>query len=117
MMRPCGYRCVSDRTIEKAKSLYVNSTDLPEFLQKLNERRIGGGQLRLEGDYIVGIYGRCYCGLAKSAKDLLPDYCECSSGWYEKLFSTVTGKAVTVIRRGTILSGAPECIFEIRWED
>jgi len=116
IMRPCGHRCISDHTIETAKKLYADSADLPDFLRRLNERRIGGGQLHIEGDHIVGVYDRCYCGLAKSTKDLSPDYCECSAGWFEKLFSSVLGKDVAVTQRGTILSGALECTFEIRWE-
>jgi len=51
IMRPCGHRCVSKHTIETAKKLYTDSADLPDFLRRLNERRIGGGHLHIEGDH------------------------------------------------------------------
>ena len=115
IMRPCGHQCISAYVVETAKKLYADSTDMSDFLQKLNDRRIGGGQLRLEDGHIVGIYDKYYCGLAKSAKKLLPNYCECSAGWFEKLFSSVLGKDIVVIRRGTVLSGEPECTFQINF--
>lgn len=42
------------------------------------------------------------------------EYCECSAGWYMRLFSEVFEKSVTVIIVDTIVNGgAPECGFEI----
>ena len=41
-------------------------------------------------------------------------YCECSAGWYMRLFSEVFEKSVTVTIVDTIVNGAAECVFEIR---
>ena len=40
-------------------------------------------------------------------------YCECSAGWYMRLFSEVFEKSVTVTIVDTIVNGAAECVFEI----
>jgi len=113
IMRPCGFSCISDNTIAKAKKLYSDSRDMNEFLSKLNQNRIGGGKLRIDGDKIIGIYEKCYCGLARSAENLSSDYCYCSAGWFQKLFSSVFNKNAAVKKVKTILDGADECVFEI----
>ena len=41
------------------------------------------------------------------------NYCECSAGWYMKLFSEVFEKKVNVKIVDTIVNGASECTFEI----
>ena len=40
-------------------------------------------------------------------------YCECSAGWYQKLFSEVFEREVSVKIVDTIVNGAAECTFEI----
>lgn len=113
VMRPCGYQCISDKVIKTAKSLYKKSVNIEEFLKLLNHSHIGGGYLHIKDNKIIGIYDRCYCGIPKSAKDISPAYCECSAGWFEKLFSSVFNKEVEVKRVNTILNGADKCTFEI----
>lgn len=113
IMQSCGYSCISNSTIEKAKKLYADSSDMNDFLLKLNQNHIGGGKLHIDGDKIIGIYERCYCGLAKNAKNLSSDYCNCSVGWFKKLFSSVLDKEIVVKKQKTILDGANECTFEI----
>lgn len=111
IMHSCN--CLSKGTIEKAKKLYADSLDLTEFLNKLNKEHIGGGNLHIEGNKVIGIYSHCYCGLAKNAKNLPSDYCYCSAGWFQKLFSSVLGRDIEVRKLKTILDGANECTFEI----
>jgi predicted hydrocarbon binding protein len=113
IMRPCGYQCISDQVIRKAKIMYKNSNSIEGFLCLLNDSHIGGGHLHIKDNNIIGIYDRCYCGIAKSTKNLSPIYCECSGGWFEKLFSSVFEKEVIVKRIDTILNGAENCTFEI----
>lgn len=114
VMRPCGYCCISDKTIKTAKQLYKESNkDIPVFLELLNHQYIGGGSLYLKYDKIFGIYKKCYCGIPESVEDLQETYCECSAGWFEKLFSSVFEKSVEVKRIQTILSGNDQCLFEI----
>jgi predicted hydrocarbon binding protein len=113
VMRPGGYHCISDKVIKTAKELYQNSKDLEDYIKLLNDNHIGGGQLHIKNNIIIGIYDRCYCGIPKVAKDISRAYCECSAGWFEKLFSEVFEKEVLVKKRDTILNGAKECRFEI----
>ena len=113
IMTGCGHTCISNGIIEKAKKIYAGSSDLNDFLAKLNREHIGGGNLYSEGEKIIGVYKTCYCGLAKQAKGLSADYCNCSAGWFEKLFSSVYEKDAKVEKRSTILGGAAECVFEI----
>jgi len=113
VMKPCGYQCISASIIEKAKKLYEKSGNIDGFLQLLNEQHIGGGHLHTKDGKIIGVYNTCYCGLAKQAKDMSPAYCYCSTGWFEKLFSSVLRSPVKVKKIQSILGGADKCIFEI----
>ena len=115
IMQPCGYNCISNSTIEKAKNIYAKTPDIRDFLLKLNEQHIGGGNLHIDNDKIIGVYLKCYCGLAKASKNLSSDYCNCSAGWFKKLFSSVFDKDVEVEKMNTILDGADQCIFEITY--
>jgi predicted hydrocarbon binding protein len=113
VMKPCSYHCISDSTIARAKTLCAKSKNLEDFLRLLNERRIGGGRLHIKDGKIIGIYEQCYCGLARSTKNLSPLYCNCSAGWYERLFSSVFKKPIKVKIVQTILDGSDICVFEI----
>lgn len=113
IMRPCN--CLTDSVIAKAKKSYALANgDISEFLCLLNEQHIGGGQLRLDDSgKIIGVYSHCYCGIPKVTKNMPSCYCECSAGWFEKLFSNIFERNVQVKIIHTILSGAIECVFEI----
>lgn len=113
VMRPCGYQCISNTVINTAKLLLKRSDNVEEFLKLLNENHIGGGYLHIKDNKIIAIYDKCYCGIPKAAKEISPMYCECSAGWFERLFSSVFEKEVDVKRVKTILNGADNCTFEI----
>lgn len=115
IMRQCN--CLSASVISQAKKCYESaSQNIPEFLTLLNEKHIGGGQLYIDenGD-IIGIYDKCYCGIPKSTPNMPPYYCECSAGWFEKLFQSVFESHVEVQLIHTILGGFPECMFKIHY--
>ncbi|MDO4458748.1 MAG: DUF6144 family protein [Clostridia bacterium] len=112
-LRKCGVCCISNNAVKTAKKLYAKSGNTAEFLEKLNGADIGGKNLRLEGDKIIAVYKKCYCNIPKKTENMNPTYCECSAGWYEKLFSEVFERAVNVKIINTILNGADECSFEI----
>jgi predicted hydrocarbon binding protein len=116
IMKPCGRQCIPKSYIARAKSIYEESAGIEDFLTKLNETRIGGGQLHLRDKEIIGIYDRCYCGLVNKLKGLSPLYCYCSVGWYEQLFSSVFDKPVEVEKITTIPDGADHCEFEISYQ-
>jgi predicted hydrocarbon binding protein len=114
IMRPCGHQCISDNIITIAKDLYQESKqDLNKFLELMNERHIGGGKLHMEDGYIIGIYETCYCKIPMIIKNVPMEYCECSAGWFERLFSETLGKMVEVEIIQTILSGGEQCSFRI----
>lgn len=113
VMRPCGYQCISNKVIKTTKLFYMESDNIEEFLKRLNENHIGGGYLHTKDNKIIALYDRCYCGIPKSAENISSIYCECSAGWFEKLFSSVFGKEVDVKGIDTILNGADKCTFEI----
>jgi len=112
-MRPCGYHCISDAVIQKARDIHKDTASLQSFLDELNQNHIGGGHLRIVDNLIIGEYDHCYCGTAKHTKGMSPVYCECSAGWFERLFSSVFEKPVVVVPKHTILQGEATCIFEI----
>jgi len=113
-MRCCGHQCISKNIIETAKDQHENASSREEFLEKLNQIGIGGGHLHIENGNIIGVYDQCYCDIAKNAKNLPISYCECSAGWFEKLFSSVFNKKMNVTILHTILDGSNTCTFEIK---
>jgi len=104
---------LSANSIKKAKKIFSKSNNIEEFLTLLNEADIGGQNLYLSGNKIIAIYKKCYCNIPKKIKDMNKNYCECSAGWYMKLFSEVFEKNVSVKIIDTIVNGADECTFEI----
>ena len=115
VMKPCGKQCIPESFIARAKSIYAETNSIEDFLNLLNETRIGGGKLHTKDDKIIGIYEKCYCGLAKKVKGLSPLFCYCSEGWYEQLFSSVLAKPVKARKVRTILDGSDKCEFEISY--
>jgi len=115
IMRPCGHQCLSDKTIKTVKALYEKSDSVLEFLKLLNDNHIGGGDLHMKDNKIIGVYDMCYCGIPKRTKSMPTAYCECSAGWLEKLFSSAFEKEVTIKKIDTILKGADKCTFEISY--
>lgn len=115
IMLECGRKCIGASTIQKAKKLFANSTDMTEFLSKMNDNHIGGGRLTLDGSNISGGYDTCYCGTVSKANQLIPiTYCYCSAGWYQRLFESVLTDAVQVEIIQSIASGADSCEFRIK---
>ena len=112
-MRKCGGCCLSANAVKTAKKLYAKSNSIEEFLKFLNDADIGGRNLHISDDKIIAVYKKCYCNIPQKINNINKNYCECSAGWYMKLFSEVFGKNVTVRIVDTIAGGASECTFEI----
>ena len=116
IMESCGNKCCGVTTRKQAKKIMEESNSLIEFIEKLNEKGIGGGRLKLENDNtITGGYDRCYCGLVKQTKEPFQTktYCQCSVGWYKQLFKSVFEKDIKVELVQTIIMGANSCEFII----
>lgn len=117
VMKACGRQCIPDSFIQRAKSAYADSGSIDDFLNRLNNVRIGGGKLHIRDGIMVGVYEKCYCTLAKKTAGLSSHYCFCSAGWYEELFSSVYEKPVQVRKLRSILDGSDYCEFEIDYID
>jgi predicted ArsR family transcriptional regulator len=114
MMRSCGYQCISNDVILIAKGFYKEANnEMEPFLERLNANHIAGGRLRFDQDAIIVTYDRCYCGIPKAVKNMPKEYCECSAGWAEKLFSSVFEKSVKVEMVQTILAGGDQCVIRV----
>lgn len=114
-MRKCGGNCLGKEAIELAKNIYEKSSTIDEFLVGMNDMGIGGGNLHVEHEKVIAIYKNCYCDIPCATKKLNPLYCQCSAGWFQRLFSEVFGKPVSVKIINTITNGANECTFEINF--
>jgi len=114
VMEVCGQQCIGTSVTEKARMIRESSNDFDDLLDKLNQAHIGGGKLRRVGDVIYASYERCYCGsVSKTRLPISPIYCQCSCGWYKKLFETVFKKPVRVELIDSIIHGADTCQFRI----
>lgn len=114
VMHPCGAACCGKDVRQQARALYAQSPgDLDSFLARLNAQGIGGGQLRLEGNKVIGVYTQCYCPVARGNPEMPAQFCACSEGWYAALFEAALGSPVRVRALETRLSGANQCTFEI----
>jgi predicted hydrocarbon binding protein len=115
VMVDCGRQCIARSALKRAHRLWQEAEDIDDFLDKLNQTHIGGGNLGREGDIVYGFYGRCYCGSVSKAKERLSSvYCSCSRGWYEELFETALERSVEVELLDSIVQGAEVCRFAIR---
>lgn len=115
VMRACGYQCMNEMILTNAKELYSESANMEEFLQKLSVS-LGGANLSLENNKIIAIYDQCFCEIEDRQNKLNRCYCQCSCGWYEKLFSTVLNTSVNVDLIQSIKGNADHCKFEITYE-
>ena len=114
VLEACGQQCIGQNTLEKAKILQQSSRDFDDLLDKLNYAHIGGGNLRREEKVIYASYERCYCGsVSKTRQPISLIYCQCSCGWYKKLFLTLLDKPVKVELLDSIIHGADNCKFII----
>jgi predicted hydrocarbon binding protein len=116
VMQACGQKCCGITTRKKALELWKKSPSLQEFLAILNQHGIGGGRLALKDEHTVtGGYDQCFCGQVKQTETPFPTltYCQCSTGWYKRLFETVLNKEVRVEVLQSIISGEKSCEFVI----
>jgi predicted hydrocarbon binding protein len=114
VMEACGKKCFGQSIIRKAIQLRKESRDIDDLLDKLNQTHIGGGRLHRDGNLVHASYERCYCGsVSKTRQPISTVYCQCSCGWYQKLFETILGKPVQVELIDSIIHGAETCQFVI----
>jgi predicted hydrocarbon binding protein len=61
---------------------------------------------------VIGKPSPCACPLVKVGRTPA-DFCNCTLGWQQEAFSTVTGKPVTAEIEDTVLRGGKRCSFRI----
>lgn len=113
----CGKKCCSANTRKGALEAMKESKSMQDFIDRLNERNLGGGRLKLKDkNTITGGYDRCYCSMVRNTIIPFQDttYCQCSTGWYKQLFETALGRPVEVRILKSIIAGAKTCEFEIK---
>ena len=116
VMQACGQKCCGINTRKAALQLWKESASMADFLKALNRRKIGGGRLLLQNEHtITGGYDQCFCGQVKQTEEPFPNlaYCQCSAGWYKRLFETVLDRQVEVEITQSIIAGAKSCEFVI----
>ena len=114
VMEACGQQCIGQSVLDRARLLKQDTRNIDEFLERLNQAHIGGGKFRRDGSVIFASYERCYCGsVSKTRRPISSTYCQCSCGWYKKLFEATLYKPVNVILIDSIIHGAEKCQFQI----
>jgi len=85
--------------------------DLEVFLTTLKQW-VGEQNISRDKNQITIRYEHCYCPIAQNPKiRSLTDFCQCSVGWIEEMFTTATGKPVAVELIASIRNGAKHCEF------
>lgn len=73
------------------KKLWYESNDLSDFARKATESS-DAFSIEAEGEALVLIYPQCYCAFVKRSENPVPmQWCYCSLGYAEEMFSAVTG--------------------------
>lgn len=116
VLEKCGRVCFQSCNITGAISDIKRKTgNIDELLTELNKAGIGGGNLKIEGNAISGVYEKCYCPYRNALGDSIsPDFCNCTRGWAKSLLELVLGKPVEVELIQSIGRGDPVCRFSAR---
>jgi predicted hydrocarbon binding protein len=118
VMEACGVGCLGSSVIQKAKQLHKESSDISDFLMRMNEHHIGGSHLTYENGVVQVVYKKCYCGTVSHTDEPISlTYCNCSKGWVKELFQRIYGRSVRVEIVDTIMHGADQCTFKVFVKD
>ena len=112
ILEQCGRQCQTQRSIQQAKSLYKDSENNRDFLEKYGKVN---KHLHVENGKAYLIYNKCYCSQVNKIPkgQLSGKYCNCSRGWAKALFEGATGKPVEVTMEKSIVNGDDHCRFRI----
>ena len=105
-----GRKCAQDHSALFQKY----SGDLQGFLAKIKTAWVEKAEYD-EKTGILRVIGKpspCACPLVKAGRTPA-DFCNCTLGWQEEVFSTVTGKPVAAEIEETVLRGGKRCSFRI----
>jgi len=112
----CGKVCFQSCNITDAISDIKKKTNSTgELLAELNKAGIGGGNLKIEGDAVSGVYEKCYCPYRNAlGESISPEFCNCTRGWAKSLLELILDKPVEVELVQSIGKGDPVCRFEAK---
>lgn len=113
IIEKCGRVCFQSCDITGAISdIKKKTNDMGEMLAELNKAGIGGGNLKIEGDTISGVYEKCYCPYRNAlGESITPEFCNCTRGWAKSLFELILDRPVEVELEQSIGKGDPVCKF------
>ena len=116
ILEECGRKCIQDRhkkLLQDAKSLYKNSNDMKEFLEKLSKRYTS---LHVTDEEIAFIWDKCYCPIINKipAEKISPTYCNCSRGWVKELLENAINKPVDVFIEESVTKGNSRCKLTVK---
>jgi len=98
IMEKCGRQCIPSHVISEAARAYSQASDIDDFLTRLNEMKMNGGNLSREGNIIQIRCEKFYCG--------------CSLGWNKAFFEAIFQRPVDVKLVESIVSGADRCLIK-----
>ncbi len=117
IMERCGRKCCGPTHQKVRKALFLESSSLEEFLEKLNELEAGKAHYRItEQGAIIVEYPNCQCGQVKETTRRFPrrTYCMCSVGFNKELFETVLGRKVDVLLVTSAICDGGACRLVVR---
>lgn len=109
-----GRDCTPRELIDKAKEIYSQTTGIEPFLAEFSKIF---EMLQVEDGAVRVVYPKCFCHqIAGIPPEQVPDeYCECSRNWIKELFEQATGQDVYVQILQSVIRGAKDCRFSIRF--
>lgn len=118
VLENCGRACAHKHKVAaaaaSARKKIKDLTDLDEVAGVLKKNRVGGGNLKREGDLLTDQYNRCYCPLRRSGLVGSPKLCDCTLGWAKEVYGIVWGKPVEVELLMSIGRGDEYCKISIK---
>lgn len=119
IMGTCGGKCCGSGQRKTAKRLMIESSSIPDFLDKVSHYKVKEGEIEYRMIYdhrIIGKHNRCFCGQVRQSKELFAGstYCQCSVAFNRQFFGAAFDKPVQMELKSSILNGDDFCEFDIR---
>lgn len=118
VLENCGRVCAHKHKVAgaaaSAREKINDLTDLDEVAEVLKKNRVGGGNLKREGDLLTDKYTRCYCPLRRSGLVDSPKLCDCTLGWAKEVYGIVWGRPVEINLLMSIGRGDEYCKISIK---
>ncbi|HKM35159.1 MAG TPA: DUF6144 family protein [Lachnospiraceae bacterium] len=108
----------SPQSVKQMKKLWSECGDLGEFAKKANENANGSFEMENSHNALIMKYPVCYCQFLKETDVQAPiEWCYCTLGYAEDMFSRVSGKEVTCELLESIATGGKCCRIKMNLTD